>query len=576
MLKREARNVGVVLVALAAALVLLSGAKYPGLVLWLVAYAGCTWFCRNLARGRGLGAHLIGRVLLAIAPAGLIMEHTVGAVWAAWTSIAILVMLVRSESMVRKAYGYTGVRASGLPELELRDKKPWTVRTYGQAMLVLPLLLVIAGTFHLNGLWWLLVSLIAAALAAAVIADAIARRASSRRAQDRLPSILEKLNPSFVLYWDAPRNSQVQLAMWLPHLKRVGVPFYLMVRDRRSYPEAVAVAGDVPVLHCPTMASVERNRTDSLRAAFYVNNAARNSHFVRFSEMTHVQLLHGDSDKAPSYSPVTAMFDKIFVAGQAGIDRYAAHGVLIPAEKFEIVGRPQVVGIERRHTDTIDLAEATLLYAPTWRGFHEDAAYSSVPQALDIVGEAVSRGCTVIFRPHPYNDRDPEFARIAQRVRELLAADTTATGRKHVFGPAAESAMSMEDCFNASDLMIADVSSVVADFLYSEKPILLANPSEDPAEFVAEFPLASATYVVDGSREQVGAALASAATDDPLGAVRQEKRTYYLGDFPDATYEQAFLKAAAGVSDAPWPPAETEWPQAKATDETAAAVTPAD
>jgi hypothetical protein len=39
---------------------------------------------------------------------------------------------------------------------------------------------------------------------------------------------------------------------------------------------------------------------------------------------------------------VHAIYDLIFTAGQAGIDRYARHGVSIPAEKFRIVGRPQV------------------------------------------------------------------------------------------------------------------------------------------------------------------------------------------------------------------------------------------
>jgi len=505
-------------------------------------------------KGRGLGAHLIARVLLALAPAGLIVDHTVGVVWAAWAAIAIHVVLVRSEPLVRRAFGYTGVRASGFDRLELREKKPQLVRAYGRIMVLMPLVLICAGYFRLNGLWWLLASCIAGLSAVAVVADAYVRRTASRRAQDLLPSVLDELSPAFVLYWDAPRNSQQQLAMWVPHLQHVGVPFFVMVRDRRSYPQAVAACGDVPVLHCPTMGSVERARTDSLRAAFYVNNAARNSHFVRYSELTHVQLLHGDSDKAPSYSPVTAMFDKIFVAGQAGIDRYAAHDVLIPDEKFEIVGRPQVVGIDRRQSDTLDLTDATVLYAPTWKGFHEDTAYSSIPRALDILGEALDLGCRVIFRAHPYNDRDPEFARIAAQACELLAADAASTGRAHVFGPAAGQDMSMEDCFNASDAMIADVSSVVADYLYSEKPILLVNPGQDSADFAEEFPLASATYVVDGSREQVRAALTAAATDDPLGTVRREKRTYYLGDFPDETYEEGFLKAAAKVSHAPWPP----------------------
>ena len=80
----------------------------------------------------------------------------------------------------------------------------------------------------------------------------------------------------------------------------------------------------------------------SLTTAFYVNNAARNTHLVERRELTHVWLNHGDSEKPACYNPVHAIYDLLFAAGQAGIDRYARHGVHIPLEKFRIVGRPQV------------------------------------------------------------------------------------------------------------------------------------------------------------------------------------------------------------------------------------------
>ena len=63
---------------------------------------------------------------------------------------------------------------------------------------------------------------------------------------------------------------------------------------------------------------------------------------MRFQHLTHIYLGHGDSDKPPSYNPTHAMYDQIFAAGPAAARRYAAHGVSIPAEKFRIVGRPQV------------------------------------------------------------------------------------------------------------------------------------------------------------------------------------------------------------------------------------------
>lgn len=47
------------------------------------------------------------------------------------------------------------------------------------------------------------------------------------------------------------------------------------------------------------------------------------------------------------------------------------------------------------------------------------------------------------------------------------------TRKPLIFGEIAETTMSMNDCFNAADAMIADVSSAVTDFLYSEKPLAL-------------------------------------------------------------------------------------------------------
>ncbi len=55
----------------------------------------------------------------------------------------------------------------------------------------------------------------------------------------------------------------------------------------------------------------------------------------------------------------------IFVAGPAGAQRYADHGVLIPAEKFQVIDGPQLVGALERATGAS--RPATVLYAPTWR-----------------------------------------------------------------------------------------------------------------------------------------------------------------------------------------------------------------
>nr|WP_284288389.1 CDP-glycerol glycerophosphotransferase family protein [Angustibacter aerolatus] len=197
--------------------------------------------------------------------------------------------------------------------------------------------------------------------------------------------------------------------------------------------------------------------------------------------MTHVWLNHGDSEKPACFNPVHAIYDRIFTAGQAGIDRYGRHGVDIDPAKFEVVGRPQVEAIDVVRTPVP--AEPTVLYAPTWVGPFADTNVYSLPVGRGIVQALLDRGCTVIFRAHPLNYGYPVARRLIREIGALLDADRAATGRQHLWGRAAEQDLTLEECFNRSDAMVADVSAVVSDYLYSEKPfsIVAVDATSDQA-----------------------------------------------------------------------------------------------
>lgn len=269
----------------------------------------------------------------------------------------------------------------------------------------------------------------------------------------------------FALHWDAPPGTEYQVTMWLPYLERIGERFVLIVRNPKAF-AGIASATSAPVIVRQHPRDLDAVVAPSIRAVFYVNNAARNTHLVRFAGITHVQLNHGESDKAPSYSPVFRLYDKDFVAGQAAIDRFAANGVLMPEGLFTIVGRPQIEDIA---VGTTTSNRPTALYAPTWGGANADSDYCSLPVGYRIVEALVQRGYAVIFRPHPYTRRNPVHAREADRIEAFLAADQQATGTPHRFGAAATSEVGLVDCFNAAHLLVSDVSSVVPDFLCARR-----------------------------------------------------------------------------------------------------------
>lgn len=526
-----------------------------GVAVWAVTY-GWTAFKVVVKKGKifadvRIGTYVIARVLLAAGILAVMAHHAAAFSFLAWIAAGGYVALVAVEGLIRRAYRYPGTQVVNLPGIHLRRPNPKLANGFVMASLLTPVAFWVAAAPALTGeraplpgAVWLLALAITGGLGAAIVLEARVRRDLSRAAYEALPTMLEKYAPAFVFYWDAPRGTAYQVGMWLPYLKRIGEPFFIMVRNPNTFDQAASVSDGVPVVLARAMADMDRLVPASLTTAFYANNGAKNAHFVRYPHISHVQLLHGDSDKASSYNPVTAMFDRVYVAGQAGIDRYIEHDVDIPREKFRIVGRPQVEDVARETDPISQKKRPIVLYAPTWRGAYSDASYSSLPVAPELFDRLLERECSVIFRPHPYCERDPEFREIIQVLHAKLAAHTAETGTVHVYGEEAETHMSVVDCFNACDAMISDVSSVVVDFLYSEKPFALISMGMTEEQFIDEFPLARAGYVMDENPAGWSVQLDALLTADPLALDRRNMRVHYLGDFAPENYAEAFVAEA--------------------------------
>ena len=395
--------------------------------------------------------------------------------------------------------------------------------------------------------WWLLVSLIAVAPLLVVAVEGRAKILFARRRRKLIGPALAAYAPDFVVYTAGPDNGAHQVMMWMPYLKRSGLRCVIVCQ----YPvlaARLAELADVPVIEARSIADLDSLVVPSLKAAFYVNASSGNGTLVRFQHLTHVFLGHGDSDKPTSYNPTHAMYDQIFAAGPAATRRYAAHGVRIPAEKFRIVGRPQVEAVLPATRPIADITQPTVLYAPTWRGHVEETLLYSLPRGEEIIDALLARGARIIFRPHPFSYGFPEDAAVITRIQTRLHKDAQTTGRQHLWGAAAEKDLGILDCINASDAMVSDVSSVVSDYLFSGKPFaMIAVPSE-PATFVEQFPVARASYVVHGDLTDLNPQLDLLLGPDPLATQRTATRVDYLGDFPAQGYADAFIDAVRTVS----------------------------
>jgi hypothetical protein len=73
----------------------------------------------------------------------------------------------------------------------------------------------------------------------------------------------------------------------------------------------------------------------------------------------------------------TGLSDQIWVAGQAGCDRYRRVGHGIDAASLVQVGRPQLAGLTAAPACRAEGAP-TVLRGPTWEGRTEDACHTSL------------------------------------------------------------------------------------------------------------------------------------------------------------------------------------------------------
>ncbi len=532
----------------------------PVLALAIIGVAARLWFMRRLNPTRNLlGNQPVQRAVIGSAVGVALAELTTGtgAAVAAGLGVLALVGAVMYEPYLRKGAAVEVPVVANLPGVAPGPRaRDVTLPLVVGDLSVAAVGLLIAATGS-SPWWWLLVVPVPLLARLQVLLDSRRRAIAAARIARQLPKAVAAYAPEFAIYTSWPADASHHVTMWLPYLQRTGRR--CMIVTRHPIPAAaLAKLVDVPVIEARVPEDLDPLIVPTLRAAFYPNASSGNGLFVRYKRLTHVFLGHGDSDKPTSYNPTHAMYDVIFSAGPAAIRRYAEHGVAISPDKFRVVGRPQVEDITPATGPIAGRTAPVVLFAPTWRGHVEETALSSLPMGERIIGALLDRGATVIFRPHPYSYDYPEDAALIRRIHAQLAADRSKTGRAHLFGAAAETERSVVACANAADALISDVSSVVSDFLFSGKPIGLVAVATDPDGFRANYPIASAAYVIDGALSDLDAALDQLLGADPLVAERAHRRADYLGPFPSAGYASAFTDAATAVLDAPPPDRDSE------------------
>jgi hypothetical protein len=560
---------------------------------------------------------------LAVFTAGLLGLHVVRAAYAA------LVVYVNQHRRMPVV-----TRNIDLSELRIPDAPPaLLIADHARKMLHLDvapmaggLAWALTGSFGwaLAGVCLSLVTGAAGVVAMAVQARRNAHLGNKPRILAHVNAQLHKHAPEVVLYFAGSRDSVYQLNMWLTTLDRLDRPAAIIMRERWMVP--LVGRTSLPVACVEGMVDLVNFPVPSVRVSLFPSNTSKNLHWLRLPHIGHVFVGHGDSDKAASVNPFAKAYDEVWVAGQAGRDRYLRAQVGVRDEDIVEVGRPQLAEL-RTGTDGPTDRMFTVLYAPTWEGWGENLEHTSLlPMGERIIQALIERAphIRVLYKPHPLSgtrdgrvkkaheavaaviDRANQqredsgtWAREASAGAEVRAAalaemteieallgeltgdgrivgsvpgrtagttDYAMLSRDGKLDPARDAEWSglneawhaaywrsqgwwrhrvvtgplpaLYDCFNQADLLITDISSVVADFLATGRPYAVTNlAGSDEAEFRAEYPTVAAGYLLGSQCAELPEILAQAglAGEDRLAPARRELKHYLLGpDSPDA------------------------------------------
>ena len=352
-----------------------------------------------------------------------------------------------------------------------------------------------------------------------------------------------------IAYFGDDPTRTYQLVQWLDVLSTLDErhPVGIVVRDSASA-AVLAARTTLPVRTAPTFAELTELYGElDARVVLYCNNSSKNFESLVDGRMLHVHINHGESDKQSMASNNAKAYDRVFVAGEAAVQRHAAGLLEFDCGRLVRTGRPQ---LDLRPAPLLSPSERrTILYAPTWEGDAEYNDYTSV----DTLGPDIVRailavpGARLVYKPHPKVTTSLTPA-VQARHREIMALVSEAAAHEpeagHVQILEGDILAVMPDC----DAIVTDVSSVGLDWLYlrTDRPIFLTDRHQDAERLRQEVPVSRCADVIDQSHLPGLAALLCARLEhDEHHLARLAMRHHYFDDLQVGDSTHRFLEAVS-------------------------------
>jgi hypothetical protein len=365
----------------------------------------------------------------------------------------------------------------------------------------------------------------------------------------KIPQILENYRPEFAIFLNYAEHTSA-LTMWVKYFQMLNRPYLIMTSDFNNYDEISQKYG-LPVI-LVNKETIQRLTPSSIKTLFYpIMRGANDTPLRLLGTRQHVFIGHGESDKGASAHKLYRSYDKFCVPGQAGVDRFKLQKIATRPNFFELIGRPQLENLLTQEETPRHNQSFTILYAPTWFGAQADDRHSSLNRGFKIVKRLLKKNYRIIFKPHPlslvpnplltkHDDR-----KTVAKIDRLIAQARRDSKIFHLTS-SQTSKMTIDKCFNLSHALISDISSVIVDYLITDKPIALNSNYQNPAALYQSKPLAKSLYVINPDLSNLDLMLEELELDTRQFE-RQNAKVYYLGASKPAAQVQYFLNKIESI-----------------------------
>ena len=289
-----------------------------------------------------------------------------------------------------------------------------------------------------------------------------------------------------LLHTGEGENGITHMNLWIPIFKQSEVDFVVMVRNYEVFKYLKSNYEELPIVFAKGDKEVKSvlYKMQSIEACFYPSNTGNNLHLLKFDNIRHIFIGHGDSDKTASANKYFRVYDENWVAGEAHIDRFNNAGFEHTGLRHIKVGRPNL-------KDTLLLTQdnwknrydgkINLLYLSTWEGFFVEQEYTSV----EIIKEFFENIYTLLssvninIKLHPgLGRRKKELIGyekiIVKSWEEKIKDNSTMSLKTH------SKDTPVEELIKVSNVFICDISAVISEALAGNGPIFVYIPKDKP------------------------------------------------------------------------------------------------